>query len=112
MTLLIDWSTEEAERRVARGAELLDRVAPDWFKRFDPSTFDLDDCAHCAVGQALELDRSSRPTADYLDFLRYAGVAPQAQYGFSVNYGAAISKEEMEAAWLRAVTSRLMGSGI
>jgi hypothetical protein len=41
----------QATTRVKRGVELLDRVNPDWFKKINLKTFQLDDANLCVLGQ-------------------------------------------------------------
>lgn len=61
-TVTIDWGSaheiinpyppEPAEVRVARGAALLDRHKPGWWRRINMGVFDVRSCRTCAVGQA------------------------------------------------------------
>jgi hypothetical protein len=43
----------EAQQRVARGAQLLDRFEPDWYRTLDLDRFDLADCYQCVLGQCM-----------------------------------------------------------
>lgn len=42
---------ENARDRVQRGAEYLDRMDPDWYRRVDSTTLELADGRHCVLGQ-------------------------------------------------------------
>lgn len=43
--------TKEARKRVARGARLLDKVVPHWFKLIDIQELSMSSCADCVCGQ-------------------------------------------------------------
>ncbi len=42
--------------RVAKGAKALDRIKPDWFKRIDLKTLDLQFADRCVLGQLYGMD--------------------------------------------------------
>ena len=42
---------ERVRERVQRGAEYLDDVDPEWYRRVDSETLELDDGRHCVLGQ-------------------------------------------------------------
>ncbi|PSQ85609.1 MAG: hypothetical protein BRD30_10490 [Bacteroidetes bacterium QH_2_63_10] len=42
---------DRARERVRRGAEYLDGVDPDWYRRIDSETLELGDGRHCVLGQ-------------------------------------------------------------
>jgi len=43
------------KERVAKGAALLDRVEPDWYKHIDRSKLQMDNCITCVLGQCFSL---------------------------------------------------------
>jgi hypothetical protein len=42
---------EQVRERVRRGADYLDSVDPDWYRRVDSETLELEDGRHCVLGQ-------------------------------------------------------------
>lgn len=44
-------TAENARNRVQRGAEYLDNVDPEWYRRVNPETLELGDGRHCILGQ-------------------------------------------------------------
>ena len=42
---------EQVRERVQRGAEYLDSVDPEWYRRVDSETLELEDGRHCVLGQ-------------------------------------------------------------
>lgn len=42
---------EQVRERVQRGAEYLDGVDPEWYRRVDSETLELEDGRHCVLGQ-------------------------------------------------------------
>lgn len=42
---------DRARERVQRGAEYLDGIDPDWYRRVDSETLELGDGEHCILGQ-------------------------------------------------------------
>lgn len=46
-----DITPENARQRVRRGAEYLDRMDPDWYRRVNSDTLELGDGTHCVLGQ-------------------------------------------------------------
>lgn len=44
-------SMDDVRIRVARGAQYLDQVQPDWWRRIDVGTLALNSCSVCVVGQ-------------------------------------------------------------
>lgn len=42
---------DEARRRVAKGADVLDLVRPAWYDRVDPESLEMSLCTRCVVGQ-------------------------------------------------------------
>lgn len=98
---------EEARGRVARGAGLLDTVAPGWAQAIDLGMLRLDSCGSCILGQLF---------GDYIEAYRRIGVLRDkggAHYGFDVTIEEfrglrRIHYGTMTQAWLEAIADRII----
>ncbi len=98
---------DQARTRVARGAALLDQVAPAWAHAIDLGALRLETCGSCILGQLF---------GDYLDAYRriqmlhrYGG----AHYGFDVTMEEFLgirrnNYETLTQAWLEAIADRVI----
>lgn len=101
-----------ARERVQRGAEYLDRVDPEWYRRVDSETLELDDGRRCVLGQLhgefrLGLGRSRLIS---LSSAPRASLSP-VSYGFKCVDNVpedwqAYDYELLNQAWRQAVRSR------
>lgn len=105
-------TAEKARERVQRGATYLDEVDPDWYRRVDSDTLELEDGKHCILGQLhgefrLGLGRSHLITMSSAPRTSLSPV----NYGFKCVEGVsdewqARDYKLLNAAWKEAVRSR------
>jgi len=103
---------EQVRKRVQRGADYLDNVDPDWYRRVDSETLELDDGRHCVLGQLhgefrLGLGRSHLIT---MSSAPRASLSPVA-YGFKCvenvpDEWQAYDYDLLNEAWKEAVRTR------
>jgi len=122
--------TRQTRKRVRRGAALLDRVMPTWFKKINLDQLNLADCAACVCGQ-LALHSRSQVVRDemkdirgridkmcgYGAFASYLntkanGRAATALFPFNIEHGFTANHldgdfEDLDAAWEREIHRRL-----
>lgn len=101
------FTLDEARRRVARGAALLDAEVPGWVQRVDPGLLALESCTSCLLGQLF---------GDYVTGYRCV-VLPRrmaaAQYGFDITMAESrgirrVQYRRLTDAWLEAIASRVV----
>lgn len=105
---------EKVRERVARGAAYLDDIDPEWYRRVDAETLELDDGRHCVLGQLhgefrLGLGRSHLIS---LSSAPRASLSPTA-YGFKCVEGVPDAWQRrdyalLDEAWMEAVRRRQM----
>jgi len=83
--------------RAKRGAELLDRVAPGWFKKIDTSTLNMGDCWLCVLGQVY---------GGYVEGLWEIDKLNSVYHGFSLFSTDEPLWDDLKAAWLPEITER------
>lgn len=108
---------EVADERVARGAEALDRLRPNWFRAISIEELDLSDPCNCVCGQLARSSRASlvrveraRGLNEYGSWLMYmrdrlSWWFGAADLGFSC--GSGTTWGALDAAWKRAIRQRL-----
>lgn len=92
-------------KQVDKGANLLDRVNPEWFNTIDESTLDMSSCTRCALGKTF---------ASYCIGLAKLGLTDDlaADYGFVLPLSVMwhpCEWNELREAWLDIIISRRMG---
>lgn len=100
------------EQRVARGAALLDRVNPGWWKRIDLERLSLGSCKRCVLGQLY---------GEYaIDAFRALGLPDndagdeQAEHGFTFRWDEGCRRNAeldadlaaLQARWVELITDR------
>jgi hypothetical protein len=98
------FTTDQARRRVAAGATLLDARQPDWFSRLDVGRLDLHSACRCIVGQV------------YGDYDVIVGGAlsdvNSEHHGFTLNCTPFEDDDEawrmLQDAWIEAIADRLV----
>jgi hypothetical protein len=100
-------SNEEIERRVAKGAALLDEKVLDWPLRVNPSRLAMSTCYACVLGQ---LDLNGELFLGGLDFLELKP-GEAAEYGFSSPFVKRLSPPrgfwgKLGTAWKREIKRR------
>ena len=110
----------EARDRATRGAELLDKAMPTWFKKIDLKSLDLADCSNCMCGQLAQHSRAAI-VVEELDE-GYSGYAAFKGYlarkfgfyewgGFSYDHGflgnSGAEYKRLDTAWERLIRNRL-----
>lgn len=95
------------EDRVALGAELLDRRVPNWHRKVVVSRLDIEQYAHCVIGQVFK-DRADRPIDSYDAGLAALRVQYPVRYGFDAEVNDEGHKEfaELTELWRREVQAR------
>jgi hypothetical protein len=103
----------EAQARVARGAEVLDRHRPGWYRRVNLGTLQLETCTMCVLGQlGLEEGKGfSNMCGVLLNAENAWGLSP----GSTVQWGFASEPDEgkpqfwrtLTDAWKAFITARL-----
>lgn len=84
-----------AEKRVKRGAALLDKDLPGWFRKVDVHVLDVQDTARCVVGQCY---------GSWIDGTGRLGLrdgVEQSEHGFNLAW------EEYNSAWEDAYVNEL-----
>lgn len=111
-------TSEEATRRVARGAAHLDQVKPGWWNQIDVGTLTLSSCERCVIGQ-LAGPREMYPFSAGLRAMGLIDAA--ANHGVSLTTGdypddplpddfeAAFAR--LQAAWIAAIADRRLAQG-
>jgi hypothetical protein len=98
----------EAQARVARGASVMDRIYPDWYREIDPKMLDMGNGAHCIVGQTLghfgeHFSPDQRPQ-------KVCGVTiDPIECGFTLHMGKSLNRDWslLQETWLVEIASRL-----
>lgn len=108
--------TESVEVRVARGAEWLDAVYPEWWTRIDLGTLELSDSCRCVLGQIAYLpgdgweDENGEVESGFDRFmsLRFAaglGTAWPIEYGFDTT-ATGPDYPALDEAWISEIKRR------
>lgn len=72
------------ERRVRRGAVLLDEYDPEWYERIDTSLLDMADGQFCVLGQRF-MEEARICVEGYTAGLSRLGIKAGSEYGFDVS---------------------------
>src|SRR5262245_2417871 len=98
---------DEARRRVARGAALLDAHMPGWAQRLEPGLLTLESCSNCVLGQLF-----GNYVVAYQKLALPRGVVA-AEYGFDLTAGESkgirrVQYGRLTDAWLEAIADRVV----
>lgn len=105
---------------VIRGAELLDDIEPNWYKRIDQAKLDISDCTACILGQmygefvgpAMRIFHTSNASAAAETSIDYGFEAASARVGN--NFGRRNTTEYMILThyWNEQIEKRLLNDGV
>lgn len=98
---------EEARARVNRGAELMDRYHPGWFRTIDIGRLDIAHGAHCIFGQVVGGYIHAVDSGRYREL---PDATARVNYGFVTARGSVADRIEHELtqeAWVAAIRQRL-----
>ena len=93
---------DKLRERVERGAQLLDRLEPDWFKVIDPEYLDMEKCSRCILGQ-LHGDYFHSPVYEQIIGMQ----ADPDEYGFDVFRTPGYDHYDLREAWLDELRRRI-----
>ncbi len=81
---------------VAKGAELLDRIEPGWFRKIDPFRLNMNSCLRCILGQLYGHVRRARLYTD----------APTRSPDFGFDFNDYSDNAKAQAAWIEEIERR------
>lgn len=101
--------------RVERGAALLDKKRPGWWKRISLDELDITSCFRCVLGQEYQPEVPPEASTPY-DAARDAlGLSPavSAELGFDPRFGDnwKVSARALTEAWRELITARREAAG-
>jgi hypothetical protein len=100
-------SLTEAQQRVARGAQVLDRLRPGWYREIRPERLEMRTSCHCIIGQLTNGNWTD--LADMVPLLYVEGAAEGHADGGFIKYDAKPMDvySVLQQVWLDLIRQRL-----